>query len=69
MENITSIISNNPFYLEQLATAPAPIKFDNPGEIPKANNTGKFIVLGLLGIVGAALIYKYYLLQQQKEKD
>jgi hypothetical protein len=61
MENITSIISNNPFYLEQLATAPEPIKFDNTGEIPKANNTGKFIVLGLLGIVGAALIYKHYL--------
>jgi len=69
MENITSIISNNPFYLEQLAAAPAPIKFDNTGEVPKANNTGKFIVLGLLGIVSIVLIYNCYLSQQQKEKD
>ncbi len=57
MENINSIISNNPSYLALLTKAPEPVKFDSVGIVPKVDNTAKFIVLGLLGIMGGIVIY------------
>ena len=57
------------FYFAQIANARKALKFNEIGIIPIVDNNAKFIVLGLLGIVGIVLIYKCYLLQQQNEKD
>ncbi len=60
MENITSIVSNNPFYLAQLSIAPAPVKFDTGGVVPKVNNTGAYCLIGVIILAGGFIAYKIW---------
>ncbi len=65
MENIKSIISNNPFYLAQLTAAPEPVKFDIGGVVKKVDNTGKYLAIGIFVLVGGLVIYNLLLYQKQ----